>query len=262
MLTFLCRFAVKITPKPLDRKIRVGAVNYLNTLPLLYGIERSPVRSRIDLHTGFPAEIARGLLKDELDIGLVPVAILRQMPEYHIVSDYGIAARGPVASVCLFSDVPLSEVDTVLLDYQSRTSVALARILLQQYFKVSPVFEDTEGDAYLHRISGRTAGVVIGDRALEQRRHAKHIVDLAEAWHAWTGHGFVFAAWVSKYSLPEDFRLAFNAANGAGLESLAEVVRAHPFPAYDLHTYYTKNILYRLDMDALEGMRLFLSMLT
>jgi chorismate dehydratase len=153
-------------------------------------------------------------------------------------------------------------VDTVLLDYQSRTSVALERILLQQYYKVSPVFEDTQGDAYLHRISGRTAGVVIGDRALEQRRHAKQIVDLAEAWHAWTGHGFVFAAWVSKYSLPEDFRLAFNAANGAGLESLEEVVRAHPFPAYDLHTYYTKNILYRLDMDALEGMRLFLSMLT
>ena len=236
-------------------------MNYLNTLPLLYGIERSPVRTSIDLRTGFPAEIARSLLSDELDIGLVPVAILRQMPEYHIVSDFGIGARGPVASVCLFSDVPLREVETVLLDYQSRTSVALARLLLEHYFKVSPVFEDTQGDAFLHRISGRTAGVVIGDRALEYRPHATHILDLAEAWHAWTGHGFVFAAWVSKYSLPEDFRKAFNAANAAGLESLDAVVRMHPFPAYDLHTYYTRNILYRLDMDALEGMRLFLSML-
>lgn len=261
MITFLCRFAGKITPKPLDRKIRVGAVNYLNTKPLLYGIEHAPIRTRIDLETGYPSEIARQLLSGQLDIGLVPVAILKQMPEYHLVSDFGIAARGPVASVCMFSAVPFPSVETVLLDYQSRTSVALARIILKDYLQLSPELVGTNGDEYLHRIGGKTAGVVIGDRALEMRHQFPYVLDLAEAWHQWTGLGFVFAAWVSRVQLDEDFRVAFNAANATGLEHLDEVIRSFPYPAYDLHTYYTKNIHYRLDMECLEGMRQFLSML-
>ena len=245
----------------MDRKIRVGAVNYLNTKPLLYGLERAPIRTQIDLQTGYPAEVAQRLLAGDLDIGLVPVAILKKMPEYHLVSDYGIAAHGPVASVCLFSDCPLSEVDTVLLDYQSRTSVALAKLILHQHLGLHPKLEDTNGDEYLHRMGGRTAGVVIGDRALAFRAQANHILDLAEAWHQWTGLGFVFAAWVSRVQMEESFRLAFNEANAAGLQALDAVIAEHPFAAYDLHTYYTKNIHYRLDMECLEGMRQFLSML-
>jgi chorismate dehydratase len=245
----------------LDQKIRVGAVSYLNTRPLLYGIEHAPIRSQISLEAGYPAEIAHGLRSGQLDIGLVPVAILKQMPEYHIVSDYGIAAHGPVASVCIFSNCPLEEAETVLLDYQSRTSVALARILLRDYWKLNPALEDTQGDEYLHRIGGRTAAVVIGDRALEQRQHARYIYDLAEAWHNWTGLGFVFAAWVSNRPMDEGFRKAFNEANAAGLQSIDEVIRQNPFPAYDLRTYYTRNIQYRLDVECLEGMRHFLSLI-
>lgn len=236
-------------------------MSYLNTRPLLYGIEHAPVRSQISLQTGYPAEIAQSLRSGQLDVGLVPVAILKQLPEYHIVSDYGIAANGPVASVCIFSDCPLEEAENLLLDYQSRTSVALARILLRDYWKLNLAIEDTQGDEYLHRIQGRTAGVVIGDRALEQRRHSKYIYDLGEAWHSWTGLGFVFAAWVSNRPMEESFRKDFNEANAAGLLALDEVIRQNPYPAYDLHTYYTKNIQYRLDVNCLEGMRLFLSLL-
>jgi chorismate dehydratase len=245
----------------LDKKIRVGAVSYLNTRPLLYGFDHAPVRSLISLQTGYPAEIARGLLSGQLDIGLVPVAILKQMPEYHIVSDYGIAANGPVASVCIFSDCPLQEAKTLLLDYQSRSSVALARILLRDFWKLDINLEDTRGDEYLHRIGGDTAGLVIGDRALVQRSRSRHIYDLAEAWHQWTGLGFVFAAWVSNKPMTEDFRAAFNAANAAGLNQLDEVLKQNPFEAYDLRRYYTQNIQYRLDVNCLEGMRLFLSLL-
>src|SRR5690349_15610060 len=111
-------------------KIRVGAVSYLNTKPLLYGITRSPIAERIELVTDYPAKIAASLLDGSIDIGLVPVAIIPKMHEFHIISDYCIGAEGPVASVALFSEQPLENVKKVLLDYQSRTSVSLARVLL------------------------------------------------------------------------------------------------------------------------------------
>ncbi len=145
-------------------------MSYLNTKPLLYGIENSPVIQEISLVTEHPARIADMLLKDEIDIGLVPVAIIPQMKEYHIYTRYGIACDGPVASVCLFSEVPLQEIEKVIMDYQSRTSVALAKILFEKHWKLKPVFEPA-GPDFLKRISGNTAAVVIGDRAL-------HVKDL------------------------------------------------------------------------------------
>ena len=100
-------FAAKFKLIVLDRKIRVGAVSYLNTKPLLYGIENSPVINEISLITEYPARIAEMLLLDEIDIGLVPVSIIPQMKEYHINTRYCIGSDGPVASVCLFSEVPV-----------------------------------------------------------------------------------------------------------------------------------------------------------
>ncbi len=158
-------FATKIKLIELDRKIRVGAVSYLNTKPLLYGIENSPVINEISLVTEYPARIADKLLNDEIDIGLVPVSMIPQMKEYHVNTRYCIGCDGPVASVCLFSESPLEEIKTVLLDYQSRTSVALARILFKKHWKQNPRFEDA-GPDFINEIGDTTAAIVIGDRAL------------------------------------------------------------------------------------------------
>ena len=119
-------------------KIKVGAVSYLNTKPLIYGFEKGDMHDEIELLFDFPSNIARKLLHDEIDIGLVPVAALPAMKEYYIVADHGIACDGAVASVCLFSDVALADIETVLLDYQSRTSVALLKILLKEHWKITP----------------------------------------------------------------------------------------------------------------------------
>ncbi len=241
-------------------KIKVGAVSYLNTKPLLYGIERSPVRQQIELVTDYPSNIARQLLDGRIDIGLVPVSIIPRLGEHYIVSDYCIGANGPVASVGLFSDVPLEKIEKVLLDYQSRTSVHLTRILLKHYWKKdAQLLDATEG--YQQQIKGATAGVVIGDRALGQRLVSPYIYDLAEAWKSFTGLPFVFAAWVANKPLPEDFIAAFNDANGYGLERLDEVIRQNPYDKYDLETYYKKNISYRLDEAKRRGLELFLSYL-
>jgi predicted solute-binding protein len=101
----------------LERKIRVAAVSYLNTKPLIYGFEKGMMHDEIDLVTDFPASIADMLMRDEVDISLVPVATIPSLNEYHIITDYCIGTTGEVASVCLFSDVPLEEIQTILLDY-------------------------------------------------------------------------------------------------------------------------------------------------
>lgn len=256
-----CRFAPKNTGKPLDKKIRIGAVSYLNTKPLLYGLENSSLTEKIELTLDYPAAIARGLLIGKLDIGLVPVAIIPQMEEFHIISDYCIGCNGPVASVCIFSDVPLEETEVILLDYQSRTSVALARILMKHHWKLNPVMEDSNGEEFIHKIGGKTAGLVIGDRALEQRSKHPFIYDLGEAWKNFTGLGFVFAAWISNKQIDPLFLNLFNAANELGLEHLPEIISENPYPHIDLHDYYTQNISYFINNDKRKGLDLFLKML-
>ena len=238
----------------LDKRIRIGAVSYLNTRPLLFGLKRSGLMDRIDLVEEYPARI------DEIDVGLVPVAIIPRLKEAHIVTDYCIGAEGEVASVALFSEVPVEQVSRVLLDYQSRTSVNLAKVLLKEYWKLNPVLEDARED-FRDFISGNTAGVVIGDRALEQRKTSAYSYDLAAAWKAHTGLPFVFAAWVANKALPDDFTDAFNRANGYGIKHIDEVVAENPYDVYDLKKYYTENISYQLNETKRKGLDLFLSKL-
>lgn len=241
-------------------KIKVGAVSYLNTKPFLYGFEHSNVKEQMEVSVDYPARVAQGLNDGTLDVALLPVAVLAMLPEYHFVGDYGIACDGEVASVALFSDVPMEEIQTVLLDYQSRTSVALARLLFQHHWKQNPVFEDA-GTDFRNQIKGTTAGVVIGDRALEQRLTSKYVYDLGTAWKEMTGLSFVFAAWVSRRRLPDEFIHAFNAACATGMQHLEEVVKEEAYGVYDLNVYYTKNIHFFLDEEKKKGMNHFLQLL-
>ena len=158
----------------MQTKIRVGAVSYLNTKPLVYGFEHGMMNDSVDLKIDFPSKIATMLLQDEIDVGLVPVAIIPEMKEHYIISDYCISCDGEVASVCLFSEVPLNKIEKILLDYQSRTSVELLKILVKDSWKINPIFEDTSGE-YQSEIKGTTAALLIGDRALQQRKVSKYI---------------------------------------------------------------------------------------
>lgn len=236
-------------------------MSYLNTKPLLYGIKHHPVFNEIELVEDYPALIAQMLINGTIDVGLVPVAATVKMRNWHIVGDYCIGCDGPVASVCLFSDVPMEKIERVLLDYQSRTSVNLAKILLAEFWKKDVQLVDATGEDFRAEINGTTAGVVIGDRALEQRSQSKFIYDLGEAWKAHTGLPFVFAAWISNKELPTAFSQRFNAANEFGLTYIDDVVKANPFAAYDLKAYFTSCIQYKLTPEKMNGMHLFLTKL-
>ena len=244
----------------MQTKVRVGAVSYLNTKPLIYGIEKGLIKNEAELIIDYPSKIASMLLENQIDVGLVPVAILPQMQEYHIISDYCIGSVGEVASVCLFSEVPLDKIEKVLLDYQSRTSVALLKILIKEFWKIQVEFEDTS-NGYLSQISGTTAGLVIGDRALQQRKLSSFIYDLGREWYNFTGLPFVFAAWISNKILDADFIKDFNEANAFGLNRIDEVVAENPYSIFDLGHYYSGCISFTLDENKKKGLRLFLQKL-
>ena len=244
----------------MDKRWRIGAVSYLNTRPLLLGIEQESFLNSIDLVKSYPANIAQDLLSGQIDIGLVPVAILPQLSNPHIVSNYVIGANGAVASVALFSEVPIDEIKSIYLDYQSRTSVQLLKILLSHFWKIEVEFiSATEG--YIAQISGTTAGVIIGDRALENLSKYPYVYDLSLAWKQHTGVPFVFAAWVANQPIPAAFMAAFDTANGYGLAHLDEVIALIPAQeqVYDLHKYYTENISYVYDEEMKQGLAAFLN---
>ena len=246
----------------MERKWRIGAVSYLNTRPLLLGLEQSSLMADIELVKAYPAKIAQDLIEGTIDMGLVPVAVIPLLKEAHLVSNYCIGAEGDVASVCIFSQVPMDQIQKVYLDYQSRTSVQLARILLQQFWNKEVEFIKAE-EGYINQIAGSTAGVIIGDRALAARSQFSFIYDLAGAWIQHTGKPFVFATWIANKPIPAAFMEAFDKANEYGLTHLQEVINLIPVSeqVYDLHTYYTQNISYHFTPEKKAGMKLFLESL-
>jgi chorismate dehydratase len=215
----------------------------------------------IELVQDYPSNIASLLLNQTIDIGLVPVVIIPNLKEYYIYTDYCIGCDGPVASVCLFSEVPIHEVETVLLDYQSRTSVALLKILLKNYWKITPRLVDTSTD-YRLLIEGATAGLVIGDRSFEQRKSSRYIYDLGEAWKKYTGLPFVFAAWISIQPLGDQFIKAFNNANRFGVENIRSIIETVPGSLFNFENYFTKYISYEFDHEKQMGLDRFFELLS
>lgn len=242
----------------MNKKIKVGIVSYLNTRPLIYGLKLPPINEEIILIEETPARLAELLIHDEIDLGLIPVAVIPQLKKYFISSDYCIGTETEVASVCLFSEVPLNEIKKVYLDYQSRSSVALLKWLMKEYWDIHPEIIESNDDSYRNEIQGTTAGLVIGDRAFEQRKISTFIYDLASEWKAITGLPFVFAAWISNKQLPAAFIQRFNEANAMGLSHIDEIVRSQQFNLFDLKKYYSMHLSYVLDEKKKRGMELFL----
>ena len=245
----------------MERKIRIGAVSYLNTKPLLYGLENGSLKDDINLILDYPANLVKLLSNDEIDIGLIPVGALLGIGDYHIVSDYCIGTEGEVASVAVFSEVPMDEIETVILDYQSRTSVMLCKILFEHYWKKTVKFVLASDETYIRQIKGNVAGLVIGDRALKIRNTFNHIYDLGLGWKEMTGLPFVFAVWVAKKKLDAKFLSLFNDANRSGIESIELVSSLWNFPEYSLDNYFNNNISYTLNPKKNQGMNHFLELL-
>lgn len=234
-------------------KYRISAVSYTNTAPFVYGIKHSKLLDRIELSLDIPSECARKLINDEADIGLVPVAALLHIESYQIISDYCIGAKGAVNSVFIFSNVPVSDIRTLRLDAQSRTSNALARVLMANFWKVRPEYV-TEG--------GADAFVEIGDRTFGKKDRYAYAYDLGQAWSEYTSLPFAFAVWASNKPIDPGFVSQFNKALQSGLDHRGEVLAQLPAnPSFDLNTYLYHNLDYHLDQEKKQAIELFLDLI-
>jgi chorismate dehydratase len=177
-------------------RLRIGAVSYLNTKPLVYGMDSCAAESALILD--LPSRLADRLAAGDLDVALIPSIEAILDPNYTVVSDACIGCHGPVWSVKLLSRVAPEKIKTLALDEGSRTSRVLGRIILQKQFGVCPDltalkmtddWQQTPTDAVL----------IIGDRAMaEDPPQFPYVWDLGEAWHQWTGLPFVFAVWAAR----------------------------------------------------------------
>jgi chorismate dehydratase len=183
-------------------KWRIGAVSYLNTLPLVHGL--AAPHHDFSLTFDLPSRLADQLADGRLDVALIPSIEVFQRPDYMVVSDACIACRGPVWSVKLMSRVPLSGIRNLALDEGSRTSIALVRLLLEQQFSVRPQLETLPLHANWQE-ADTDAVLIIGDRAMNPPANDRFCeeVDLGQWWYEQTGLPFVFAMWTARAGIAD-----------------------------------------------------------
>jgi chorismate dehydratase len=250
------------------RRLRISAISYLNTAPLMWDFEHGPAGREFEISYTVPSLCAKALADGSADIGIIPAAAYTQIPSLQVLPDIAIASRRAVRSILLVSQIPIELVRTVALDTSSMTSVALTKILLERWMGGGRSFTPMEPDIEM-MLNECDAGLLIGDPALQVDRQKYHTVDLAEEWIRYTGKPFVFAFWVVREAaLREadpaiDLAAMFRESRDHGLmpENL-EVISSEWGPRVglseaDVRSYLNDNIYYRLDSGCLEGLRLF-----
>ena len=237
--------------------IKISAVSYTNTIPFIYGLQNHKIRKEIDLSLDFPSACAEKLIADKVDIGLIPVAAILQLPNAQIISDYCIGANGVVDSVFIFSNCPIHEVKYLQLDPQSKSSNYLALVLLKNYWKTNPelVYKAKEYGRSPHPF---TAFVQIGDRTFGQINKHSYVYDLALEWKNFTGLEFIFAAWVANKKLDITFLNQFNEALKLGLDSRLKIFENLEMRKdFNLIDYLMHKIDYKITDSKREALKLF-----
>lgn len=240
------------------KKYKISAVNYINTFPFIDGLKAFENQLNIEISLDYPARCAEKLMNDQVDIGLIPVAAIPRLKYHQIISDYCIGAKEKVYTVSLFSHVPKERLERILLDYQSKTSVALVQVLARNYWHIQPDF--LQGDTnYIDNILGNTGGVIIGDRVFGIHDHFPYHYDLAEEWYQWQQKPFCFAAWTANKEIDPDFVAVFNKALAYGVQRIEQTIEKKQslYPKVSLKDYYFNNISYNLNTERRESISLF-----
>lgn len=242
--------------------IRLGAVGYLNARPLTWALDRAPERWTIRYDV--PSVCAALLHAGDVDLGLIPIIEYLGSSGYRIVPRVGIGSRGPVASVALFSRVPVASIRRIALDTSSRTSAALLKVLCRYRFQIAPEFVPHPPDLRA-MTQGVDAALLIGDPALDADHGALGLqkVDLGEQWTAMTGLPFVYAAWAGRTGAVTDADAsALQAAQEEGVRSIdaiaAEYGAGDPAATARAGTYLRHNVRYGLGPEEATGLQAFL----
>jgi len=247
-------------------KIRISAVKYANTYPFIYGLMESGFDKKVILETDHPADCASKLISGRVDIGLIPVATLPLLKEYHIISDYCIGANGNVRTVMLLSNCSFEEIEAIYLDYRSRSSVNLSKVLAKNSWKKEFRWINTsEGFDFLN-IGLNEAVVLIGDQCFEYENSFRYKIDLAREWKEFSGLPFVFACWAANKILDKEFIEEFDKALRSGVKNIDAVVekfgKTGTITGKVLKKYLTENIDYDFNEEKKMGLKLFLELMS
>ncbi len=250
------------------KRLRISAISYLNTAPLMWDFEHGEAGSDFDISYTLPSACARALQSAIADIGIIPAAAYAQIPGLVVLPGVAIASLRPVRSILLVSKVPVHKIRTVALDTSSMTSVALTKVLFEKWLGGDRIFTPMPPEVE-NMLAQHDAGLVIGDPALQINRSRYFTLDLAEEWIRYTGKPFVFAFWAVRQDAlretgqSQDLPSIFQRSRDHGLESssLDQITREWAMrlglKESDVRTYLTENIYYRLDKSCLEGLQLF-----
>jgi chorismate dehydratase len=249
-------------------RLRISAISYLNTAPLMWDFEHADAGDAFDISYTVPSRCAADLAAGSADIGIIPAAAYASIPGLAILPGVAIASRQPVRSILLVSKVPLDQIRSVALDTSSLTSVALTKVLFAKWWGQGRSFTPMAPDIK-KMMADHDAGLVIGDPALQVDRSRHLIFDLAEEWIRLTGKPFVFAFWAvreaaSRNAPPAlDLAAIFQESRDHGLQppSLDQIAREWAprlgLSNADVKIYLTENIYYDLDPACLDGLQLF-----
>ena len=271
------------------RRLRISAISYLNTAPLMWDFEHGEAGRSFDISYTLPSSCARALQAGTADIGIIPAAAYAQISGLKVLPGVAIASRQPVRSILLVSRKPIDQIRTVAVDTSSMTSVALTRILFEKWLGGGRTFAPMAPDLE-QMLAHHDAGLVIGDPALQIDRSRYFTLDLAEEWIRYTGKPFVFAFWAVRQSALEglredascgdsrprlsasrsdasapvqDLATIFQQSRNHGLEpaNLDQISREWSprlsLAEADIRSYLTENIYYQLDAPCLEALQLF-----
>ena len=242
-------------------KLRISVVQYLNTVPLVWGMLHGEQQCKYELAFTTPARCADAVRDGKADVGIIPSIEYQRIRGLRIVSGVSIASNSEVKSVLLLSKVPAENVRTVAVDNSSRASVALVRVLLEKFYlrRVEMTSTDPEPDEMLTRAD---AALVIGDHALAYRGPAPHVYDLGAEWRKFTGLPFVFAFWAGREEttlgeLSGDLRKSRDDGLAHIDEIAAECAPRYQLRPEEVKVYLTQNIDYNLNESHRQGLGLF-----
>jgi chorismate dehydratase len=247
-------------------RLRISAISYLNTAPLMWDFENTRVGSEFSLFYTLPSDCARALAQGTADIGIIPAAAYANLPDLLILPDVAIAALQAVRSILLVSKLPIEKIRSVALDTSSMTSVALTRIIFHRWYggRVQFAAMEPKLDTMLAR---HDAALLIGDPALQVNRTRYRTYDLAEEWIQRTAKPFVFAFWAVRREAAQNTQLDLahifqqSRTNGLRSDSLERIAGAWAsrlgLTRDEVKNYLLENIYYYLDSACLEGLALF-----
>lgn len=239
--------------------IKVATVQYLNALPFLYSLRQLKETVGLEIVEATPYDCAKLLADNKVDIALLPVGAMEDFEELFLITDYCIGCNGPVRSVKIFSNVPITEVQQILLDSNSRSSNLLVHVLCKYHWGLDSVSLVTAPSQLADLATGK---LVIGDGVFEIEGAYQYEYDLGLEWKKFTGLPFVFACWVSKTKQEQNMIDVLNTSFEKNIQLLpVSILEEVKLLDKNLLSYFQDNISYNFDAEKRMGMQRFLELI-